>query len=114
MDNSSNVIDLSARRKVKNPPPELEADEVPWHVYMATVILLDTAKPNAYPLNDWEKRFVAAMSTWRKEPTAKQEACLIAIRDKVEAVSSALLISWEWTERRRRDQAQALDRADGG
>jgi hypothetical protein len=96
----NNVIDLAARRKAKNPRLWWEEEDMgPWHFCMAITILLQTVRPGACPLNEWERRFVAAMTRWQKEPTPKQEACLIAIRDRVEAVSSAWQINDAFRQR---------------
>jgi hypothetical protein len=87
----SNVIDLATRRKAKNPPLELEdweleEDDEPWHIRQATLILLRVCRPGGYPLNDLEKRFVVEMALRKKAPTAKQEAWLVAISERVDAV----------------------------
>jgi hypothetical protein len=85
MSNSANVIELSAHRKAKTPPQQPLPQQEPWHAGEALWILQEAnGLGDPFFLNDWEFRFVTSIATL-PDLSPKQERCLIAIGDRIEA-----------------------------
>jgi hypothetical protein len=85
MGSNANVIELSAHRKAKTPPQQPLPQE-PWHANEALWILQEAnGLTDPVFLNEWEIRFLMSISTWPDTLTPKQERCLKAIGDRMEA-----------------------------
>jgi hypothetical protein len=85
MSNSANVVKLSSYRKAKTPQPQPLPQE-PWHANEALWILQQAnGLADTRFLNEWEIRFLMSIATWPDTLTPKQERCLKAIGDRMEA-----------------------------